>query len=136
MQVEATLQTQELLAPLTPSADSANEGVRSEWVLLLRNMAAAVFSCRPSGCEAHAQYIAGLVLPVLRASSASSGEVAWNAALALGTCLHTCKASSKAVDMSSVLANDARAALLHVKATFAATDPAHMVALEALELLQ
>ena len=136
LQVEVALQTQEFLAPLAPSGASAHQGVLSEWILLLRNIAAVVYSCRLSGCEAHAQYIAGLVLPFLRASSASCGETAWNAALALGTCLHTCKNSSKTVDASPVLVTDSKAALLHVKAAFAANDPVHLIALEALELLQ
>ena len=135
-QIEVALQPQEFLAPLISSAAFLHEGIRSEWSLLLRNVAASLNSCRPSGFETQAQYIAVLAIPILRASSASSGEVSWNAALALGTCLHMCKNSSKQVEVSPTIANDSKAVLSHVKATFDSTHPAHLVALEALELLQ
>ena len=132
-QVEATLQSQEFLAPLVSSTSSVHEGVRSEWVLLLRNMAAAVHSCRPDGFEAQAHYIAAQALPILRSSS---GEVQWNAALALGTCLHTLKHSTTRTNESATFANDAKAVLLDIKSTLSSTDPLHLVALEALEFLQ
>lgn len=139
-QVEATLRTRELLAPLASSATCAHEGVRGEWALLLRNMAAAVHSCRPDGLEDHAYYIAALLLPMLHPSRGShcSGEVQWNAALALGTCLHILKTSSKGIGGGAALASEARAALLHLTTASLPSDasPIRALAREALQLLQ
>jgi hypothetical protein len=135
-QVEVSLQAQEFLASLVSSSSSAHEGVRNEWALLLRNVAFAVHSCRPSGCQVQAQYIAAQVLPILLASSASCGEICLNATLALGTCLHTCKSSSNKVGMSCVFADESRAALLRIKETFPSNEPAYLVAIEALKLLK
>ncbi len=139
-QVEVTLRTRELLAPLASSATCAHEGVRGEWALLLRNMAAAVHCCRPDGFEDQAHYIADLLLPMLHPSRAShcSGEVQWNATLALGTCLHILKPSSKGIGGGSALANEARAALLHLKTGSLPSDssPISALAHEALQLLE
>ena len=96
-------------------------------------MAAAVHSCRPDGFEAQAHYIAAQALPIMRSSS---GEVQWNAALALGPCLHTLKNSPIRTNESATFANDAKAVLLDIKSKSLSTDPLHLVALEALELLQ
>lgn len=133
-QVEVSLKAQEFLAPFVSSSSSAHDGVRNEWALLLRNVAFAVHSCCPSDGQAQAQYIATQVLPILLSSSASCVDVVLNATLALGTCLHTCKSTSNIVGMNSVFADQSKAALLRIKETFPSTEPAHLVAIEALKL--
>jgi hypothetical protein len=135
-QIEVALGTRDFLAPLISSAASAHEGIRREWSLLLRNIAACLHSCRPSGFETQASYIASLAIPILRASTASSEENSWNAVLCLGTCLHMCKNPPKEAEVSPTMANDSKEVLLHVKATFTSSHPVHLITLEALELLQ
>ena len=150
-QIEAAFQAQEFLAPLVSSATCANAGVRSEWVLLLRNMASALHSCRPDGFEQHTHYIAALLLQILHAPQgphlSSSNQL--NGTLGLGTCLHILKTSLNGIEGSAAFAIEAsgaafaafaveaKAALSHVESGCMASDslPTGTVAREALQLL-
>jgi hypothetical protein len=139
-QIEAAFQAQEFLAHLVSSATSAHEGVFSEWVLLLRNMATAVHCCRPNGFEQHAHYIAALLLPILHASQGPhlSSSVQWNGTLGLGTCLLILKTSPNRIKGSAVFASEARAALSHVESGLLPSDssPTGIIVREALQLLK
>jgi hypothetical protein len=139
-QIEAAFQAQEFLAHLVSSATSAHEGVFSEWVLLLRNMATAVHSCRPDGFEKHARYIAALLLPILHASQGAqrSSSVQLNGTLGLGTCLLILKTSPNRIECSAAFASEARAALLHVESGLLPSDssPTGIIVREALQLLK
>ncbi len=138
-QFEAAFQAQEFLAPLVSSATSANEDIRSEWVLLLRNMASALHSCRPDGFEQHTHFIAASLLQILHAPQGPhlSSSVQCNGTLGLGTCLHILKSSPNGIKVVAAFAVEAKAALLHVESGCMASDslPTGIVAREALQLL-
>ena len=75
-----------LLNAFKSSASSSAEGIRNEWALFLRNLAAILFQSCSSGAEAHVLACANFALDIIRSAPPTAGMAVWNAALALGTC--------------------------------------------------
>jgi hypothetical protein len=74
------------LSAFKSSASSSVEGIRNEWALFLRNLAAILFQSRSSGAEVYALACATFALDIIRCAPPTAGMAVWNAALALGTC--------------------------------------------------
>jgi hypothetical protein len=86
LQFQVATDAESFLSAFKSSASSSVEGIRNEWALFLRNLAAILFQTRSSGAQAHVLACATFALDIIRSSPPTAGMAVWNAALALGTC--------------------------------------------------